>query len=78
MKHNQYGFTLIELIVVVVLIALIALMVFTASDQKSAISWGVNGITETRCIAGFKHVVGEGGQARQVLDENGRGVKCND
>ncbi|WP_313329443.1 hypothetical protein [Comamonas sp.] len=40
------------------------------------VSWGLNGVTETRCISGLKFVVGEGGQARQVIGANGSGVPC--
>ncbi|MGE8446736.1 MAG: hypothetical protein ACN6O1_11050 [Comamonas sp.] len=42
----------------------------------SEVSWGFNGVTETRCISGLKFVVGEGGQARQVIGANGLGVPC--
>lgn len=45
-------------------------------EVAQKISYGINGLTETRCIDGYKFIVGEGGQARQILDGEGRGVRC--
>jgi len=76
---KQRGFTLIEMMVVIVMIITIGLMVMGAvsgSTQGNTISWGVNGMTEMRCIDGYKFIVGQEGQARQVMDEFGKGVKC--
>ena len=76
---KQRGFTLIEMMIVVVFVLTIVLMVIGAasgSTQGNTISWGVNGMTEMRCIDGYKFVVGDRGQARQVMDEFGKGVKC--
>jgi hypothetical protein len=33
-------------------------------------------MTESRCIEGYKFIVGQEGQARQILDELGKGVRC--
>jgi hypothetical protein len=33
-------------------------------------------MTESRCIEGYKFIVGQEGQARQILDEFGKGVRC--
>ncbi len=73
------GFTGIEMAICVVIAAMLTLIVINGfGDQKdSPISWGFNGMTEVRCIDGFKHTVGDGGQARQILDAQGRGVTCN-
>jgi prepilin-type N-terminal cleavage/methylation domain-containing protein len=76
---KQKGFTLIEMMIVIVFILTLGLMVMGAvsgSTQGNTISWGVNGMTEMRCIDGYKFVVGDRGQARQVMDEFGKGVKC--
>jgi prepilin-type N-terminal cleavage/methylation domain-containing protein len=76
---KQKGFTLIEMMVVIVMIGIAILMVFGAvngSKEGNSISWGINGLTEVRCIDGYKFVIGDTGQARQVMDEFGKGVKC--
>ena len=75
----QRGFTLIELMIVLVFLASFGLIVaggFAGMSGNSNISFGVNGLTESRCIEGYKFIVGEQGQARQILDEFGKGVRC--
>ncbi len=76
---KQRGFTLIELMVVVVVGLTILLMIAGAvggANGGNTISWGINGMTESRCIEGYKFVVGEHGNPRQILDEFGKGVRC--
>lgn len=76
---KQKGFTLVELMIVIVFILILSTWVVTiigVSKGNSNISWGINGVTEMRCIDGYKFVIGEHGQARQVLDEFGKGAKC--
>jgi prepilin-type N-terminal cleavage/methylation domain-containing protein len=76
---KQKGFTLIEMMVVIVIIGIVILTVFGAVNgykEGNSISWGINGMTEVRCIDGYKFVIGDMGQARQVMDEFGKGVKC--
>ena len=76
---KQRGFTLIEMMIVVVFILTLGLMVLGAtsgSTQGNTISWGVNGMTEMRCIDGYKFTVSGHGSVRQVMDELGHGVKC--
>ena len=76
---KQKGFTLIELMVSVVFFLCIIAFVMSAINGftgPNTISWGLNGMTEMRCIDGYKFVIGEHGQARQVMDEFGKGVKC--
>lgn len=75
------GFTLIELMIVAA-IAMIALsIVFGASSGStqgsSSLSWGINGMTEMRCINGYSFVVDNQGNARQVMDEFGKGMRCS-
>ena len=76
---KQRGFTLIEMMIVIVFFLCIGMFVFNAANGFSNagnISFGINGMTESRCIEGYKFIVGQEGQARQILDEFGKGVRC--
>ena len=77
---KQKGFTLIEMMVVFVIIMivfLIALPVIVGVPLNNGnLSIGVNGMTESRCIENYKFIVGQDGNARQILDEFGKGVRC--
>ena len=76
----QRGVTLIEMMVVFVIITVIGLIaapvIFGTSNNTSNVSWGVNGMTESRCIENYKFIVSQDGNARQILDEFGKGVRC--
>lgn len=76
------GFTLIELMIVVAIIGIISAIVApillgnTAGSATTDWQYGINGVTETRCIDGFKFVVGERGRTSQILNDKGGGVAC--
>ena len=77
---KRRGFTLIEMMIVLALIGILAAIVVPAlmgsRQGNTSISWGLNGATESRCIEGYKFVIGQDGNARQILDELGKGVRC--
>ena len=70
---------IVQGLIVLVFFILLFIIVWAQIENpgSSSISWGINGMTEERCIGGYKHAIGEGGQARQIMDEFGRGVKCH-
>lgn len=75
----QRGFTLIEFMIGLIFVSVLVTMVMNgigAMNGNSTISFGINGMTEVRCIDGYKFVVGDQGQARQILDEFGKGARC--
>lgn len=77
---KQRGFTLIELMIVIVMLIIIGSIVLGAigaASGNSHLSIGYNGVIESRCIEGYKFVSGEGGAPRQILDEFGKGVRCD-
>lgn len=71
------GFTLIEVAIFLAIVGILAYVAMVGMDAESLnVSFGVNGMSETRCIAGYQHSVGAGGQARQILNEHGGGIPC--
>lgn len=83
MNLKQRGFTLVELfiaivitVVIVIFIATIIMSVSGGNSGNREYSWGLNGMTEVRCIGGYKFIVNQDGTVRQVMDEFAKGVKC--
>lgn len=76
MKH-QRGLTLTELAIAVFIASIVVLVVIgSISNNQSSTSFGFNGVAETRCVDGYKFIIGRDGGARQFMDESGRGVRC--
>lgn len=75
---TQAGFTLIELLIVIAILGIVAVAAANITSTGGKLSWGVNGVTEERCIAGYAHVVGQYGQPRQVLSARGTGIPCDE
>ncbi len=74
---KQKGFTLIEMMVVLVIGLILLQLIFGVFASKdSNISIGLNGMMETRCIEGYRFVIDQDGRSRQILDEFGKGVRC--
>ena len=84
MKRNSKGFTLIELLIVIAIIAILAAIAIpqftdykkTSGRRSDGVSFGINGRVETRCIEGYKFVVGHRGNAEQIIEGDGRGIRC--
>lgn len=74
------GFTLIEMMIVIAIVGIIAAIVIPITMgepiNRPSISVGINGVTETRCISGYKFVLGSKGYPTQILDSQGHGVSC--
>lgn len=84
MKSNQRGFTLVELFIAIVFVLIVAVILFQvvmgvsgSNSGNREYSWGLNGMTEVRCIGGYKFIVNQDGSVRQVMDEFAKGVKCD-
>lgn len=76
---RQKGVTLIEIMIVMAIIMIFGTIVLGAvgaSNGNSNISIGVNGMMESRCVEGYKFIVDQNGHSRQILDEFGKGVRC--
>ena len=77
---KQRGITLIE-IMVLIAIAMIVIMIFSTGisgiSATKGVTYGVNGLMETRCVEGYKVLVGQTGHPIQMLDKNGNGITCD-
>lgn len=75
MNKNR-GFTMVELVVgsAIMIIAIMVAFNFV-KGQTSNFSFGIMGTVETRCVDGYKFMIGNR-SATQVLDEKGRAIPC--
>jgi prepilin-type N-terminal cleavage/methylation domain-containing protein len=77
---KQRGFTLIEVMIVFVMLGIVGTLIMNVAgfaSGNSSVSYGINGMTESRCIEGYKFIIGQNSQPRQILDEFGKGVRCH-
>lgn len=81
---NQKGFTMVEVFITVTIVGVLigfGVMVFsvgkTMLDGNANVSLGINGLTESRCIEGYKFILDQDGRSRQILNEFGKGVACD-
>jgi prepilin-type N-terminal cleavage/methylation domain-containing protein len=75
------GFTLIEVMIVVAIIGIVSLFAFNITSGTNDVGFGTLRVTPTgmvseQCLSGYKFIIDSGGNARQVLDEFGKGVRC--
>lgn len=64
-------------VVIIGIILAIAYPIFSGRKlNNSTVSMGYNGVAESRCIDGYKFILSRSGDARQIMDEAGHGVKC--
>jgi hypothetical protein len=69
-------FNVIFTIVFIAIVATVVLNVASAVSNSGSVSFGIGGMTEIRCMDGYKFVMSGEGQARQILDEFGKGARC--
>lgn len=68
-RHREQGYTLIEMAVVAVIGFVVVLLIAGAVDGNS--------FDQTSCVAGYVHSYDMNGNLRQVVDEQGGGIRCN-
>lgn len=72
------GFMLVEFLVILIIVSILALFAYQGflGITNQNMSFGPNGQVETRCIDGYKFIVGNSGSVQQMLDASGGGVRC--
>jgi hypothetical protein len=76
---RKFVFSLAETLIYIAIAGVFIMMVLrvgAALTSGSGVSIGINGLTEVRCIEGYRFVISGEGQARQILDEFGKGARC--
>mgnify|MGYP003337716982 CR=1 FL=1 len=86
LKISGRGFTLIEFMIVIAILSILVSIAFhpaKTSDVPTRSGIGgpsINAVTvdssQSRCIDGFRFIQDQAG-TRQILDEQGHGVRCN-
>lgn len=80
MNKQRGYFTMIEIMICIGIVAILGTVgfnVYHGVRGDSTVNYGINGMTESRCIDGYKFIVGERGFVQQVIGANGGGVQCN-
>jgi hypothetical protein len=75
---KQRGISLIEVMIGIafaMIIIAVGLTAFGTATGNGKVSVGINGVLETRCIEGYKFIISQD-STRQILDEFGKGVRC--
>jgi hypothetical protein len=71
-------YTVVAIAGIILAIAIPAFMGIDRPQKRQTISYGVNGLTEVRCIDNYKFILSSNGETRQIMDSLGRGVKCDE
>jgi hypothetical protein len=66
----------VMIIIASVLMLVIISLSFT-NNSGGGYSIGINGVTETRCINGFRFVITSQGYATQITGQDGKPVPCS-
>lgn len=76
-KRSQTIFSIFFGFVAFCIVATIAMNIYGVATGNSNITFGMNGAVETRCISGMQFTIDQTGHTRQIMDEFGKGLRCN-